>query len=48
MCKWLSVHVYVKVVLTCDRAFASKHVRRGSKVSSSMRLSATELFESCH
>ncbi|KAF7577524.1 hypothetical protein PtrM4_017640 [Pyrenophora tritici-repentis] len=27
---------------------ASKHVRTSSKVSTSMRLSATELFETCH
>ncbi|KAI4667655.1 uncharacterized protein J4E88_010175 [Alternaria novae-zelandiae] len=44
--EWVDSLVLRKIV--GDVAFASKHVRRGSKVSSSMRLSATELFESCH
>ncbi|KAL1792448.1 hypothetical protein ACET3X_008955 [Alternaria dauci] len=44
--EWVDSLVMKKVV--GDVAFAAKHVRRGSKVSSSMRLSATELFESCH
>ncbi|KAF1941129.1 arabinogalactan endo-1,4-beta-galactosidase [Clathrospora elynae] len=44
--EWVDSLVYQKVV--GDVAPESRHVRRGSKVSTSMRLSATELYESCH
>jgi hypothetical protein len=46
MCESFTADV-LSGLLTCNRALGSRHVRRESKVSTSMRLSATDLYESC-
>ncbi|RMZ74693.1 arabinogalactan endo-beta-14-galactanase [Pyrenophora seminiperda CCB06] len=44
--EWVDSLSLIKVV--GDVPLASKHVRRSSKVSTSMRLNTAELFETCH